>query len=52
MVSDLVCSDLSRNVPYNEVPSCTVGDLVGHVRRYVELSVAPAELELIMLAWY
>jgi len=48
MVTDLICSDLACNASDNKVSRSAAGDLVGHVRWYVELSVAPTEFKL---AW-
>jgi len=50
MVTDLICSDLAGNASDNKVSRSAAGDLVGHVRWYVELSVAPTEFKLAWLA--
>ena len=46
MVTDLICSDFACNASDNKVSRSAAGDLVGHVRWYVELSVAPTEFKL------
>jgi len=48
MVTDLICSDFACHASDNKVSRSPAGDLVGHVRWYVELSVAPTEFKL---AW-